>query len=142
MNPLTNMKYSAKGLSIAATLIAGLILTPAIALADNDSNKGHNRKGEYTSNKNHSKSDYKKSHRNEVKHNGHKRIIHDDKRGKLHRSIRKHYDRGYRYDHVHVINEYHPHDHGHSHYYYDYYDYDPRLSVGLHLGHFDLYFEE
>lgn len=139
MNPLTNMKKNATGLSITATLVAGLLLTPAIALADKDSNRGHSMKGEYTSHKNQSKGDYRKSHRNEVKHNGHKRIIHDGRRGKPYRLIEKHYDRGYRHDHVHVINEYYPLHHGHSHYYYDY---DPRLSIGLHLGNIDLYFEE
>lgn len=139
MNPLTTMKISVKNLSIAATLITGLVLTPAIAIADNDGTKRHNKGGGYSSPISHNNSHHKKSYRKEIKRNDHKRIKQHDKRGHMGHMMKKHHkhhDHDYRHNHVHVINQYRSHDHGHSHYY------DPRISVGLHLGHFDLYFED
>ena len=151
---------------LATTMLSGLLTAPATVLADDDSGKGY--KKEHVA---HSASDHrvkKKEHnRHHDKHadkhfDKHKRVRHvydDHHRSHAHNKQHKHDKRsvhnaytkyrwrkhdghrhgkhGHRHD-TRVIRSYHHHDHGYNHHH----GYDPRISLGLHLGHFDLYFED
>lgn len=130
MNTLTTLKNTVKSLTIAVTLVTGLALAPASAIADNDRGKHQSKDRDYTS----------KSHRDQHRDYGHKQHNNDNYRG---HGKEKHYahdsQRSHSYGHYqgYVVHRYPIHDHIHS---YDYYD--PRITLGLNLGQISLLFQD
>lgn len=142
-------------MTIAATLVTGLALAPA-AIAGDERGKHMKKDRDFSSmkhqNKQHRNSyadkhsnKHNSSHRNghnnvySVGHKKHHKHGHGSHKKMKHN---KHYDHNYRRHHGHhgnhtVVNQYDVYDHGHSHSYYD-----PRIRIGLHLGHFDLLFQD
>ena len=136
---------------LATTMLTGIFAAPASALADNDRGKGY-KKEHVASHAMHHRS-HKKQHNSEYrKHrpvydghsgrsNGHKKHNRHNKHraDNVHDKYRWHKHDGHRHRHdTRVIRSYHDHDHVYNHHH----GYDPRISLGLHLGHFDLYFED
>jgi len=138
---------------LATTMLTGLFAAPAAALADNDRGKGYKNEhvaysgADHRMHKKALKREHKKAHYNaKHAHDGHAHRPH-----KKHHKHKKHRDhhvhnkyRWYKHgghSHRHntrVVRSYHHHDHAYNHHH----GYDPRISLGLHLGHFDLYFED
>jgi Ni/Co efflux regulator RcnB len=127
--PNQKTRLLAKIISVV-TLTAGLAMAPSLSFAKQD----HNGQPYAGNVKNHHYSSVR-SGKDRGLHTGHKRKF-KQKYSRHHsgKYDRHHYDR---HEHVRVISR--P-----VHYYYlnDHAHYDPRLSIGLHLGHFDLYFED
>jgi hypothetical protein len=131
-----------KTLPLIGLLAAGLVLAPAVSMADGgDHGRGKDRV--------YQKHDGGKSHRADKGHfdrgHGFKK---DHKKG--HKYVQKHYKGlGHKhYGHVHNVYRPHSHNHGHGHADYvvvhDYYDdYDPfRLMLGLHFDDIDIIYRD
>ena len=135
---------------LVTTMFTGMLAAPAAALADNDRGKGYNKQHVASSDMHHRS--HKKQHKKHRKHrhvydghshrsHGHKKHHRHDKHRvhHVHDKYRWHKHDGHRHRHdTRVIRTYHYHDHAYNHHH----GYDPRISLGLHLGHFDLYFED
>ena len=136
---------------LATTMMSGMLAAPAAALADNDRGKGYKKEHVASSAVHHRA--HKKQHKHE--HRKHK-PVYDRHSHRSHGHNKQHKHNKYSSHHVHdkfgwhkhgghghrhdtrVIRSYHHHDHVYNHHH----GYDPRISLGLHLGHFDLYFED
>ena len=136
---------------LATTMLTGMFAAPAAALADNDRGKGFKNEHVAYSGADHRahKKAHKKAHKNRKHaHDGHVHRSHAHKKHHKHHKRRGHHAHNHYRWHNHgghshrhdtrVIRSYHHHDHA----YYHHHGYDPRISIGLHLGHFDLFFED
>jgi len=136
---------------LATTMLTGMFASPVAALADNDRGKGYKNAHVTSYNADHRahKKAHKKVHKREKRaHDGHrhrpaahkKHHKYDKRRGHhAHNKYGWHKHGGHSHRHItRVIRSYGHHDHAYNHHH----GYDPRISLGLHLGHFDLYFED
>ena len=140
------IKYMTMAAVLATTMLTGIFAAPAAALADNDRGKGYQK--EHVA---HSGADHR------MHNKAHKRVhkkAHDVHANRPHKNHHKYKERRDRHAHdkyrwhshgghshrhdTKVVRSYHQHDHAYKHHH----GYDPRISLGLHLGHFDLYFED
>lgn len=152
-----------KSMTVAAVLATGLLIAPMSALAGNghDNGKAYKNgsykehvvtsKGRYGEHKKQfKKANHAQNERGQKKHHRHdkykKHYAYDKHAHKKHRrslynkhSHSKHSHGKHNHRHnTRVIRTYDHHDHAYNHHH----GYDPRISLGLHLGHFDLYFED
>jgi hypothetical protein len=123
-----------KAAGFALVLALGLAVTPAISYAAHDGDRGRSSVKEHNHHHGNFKvKDKRRNHGKEVV------ILHNNGRY-LNNRVYKHYrDRRY-YGHHDRVRTVVIHEPVYREVYTDIYD-DPRLSIGLHTGHFDLYFE-
>jgi len=141
----TNASSWARKIGISIALAASLLITQGTAMADNGRGKSKGHGAEYSTisqghkvpqDRHGAGSHYRHqvaSHKGHIKKGGH---------GKWH-SNKGHGKHGYRHhnhrqhNHVYATRILRPDYHVHRHGYHN-----PRISLGVHLGHFDLYFED
>ena len=150
MNDIYTDKHPKAGswcgkVAIGIALAASLFVTQGTALADNDRGKTKSHGIEYSTISQGHKVHRGKpaisshhrhtvvSHKGHMKKGGHGKWLGDRNHGKH----GHYYDDHHRHKHVHATRVLIPYHHVHRHSYHD-----PRISIGVHLGHFDLYFED
>lgn len=139
---MKNHMRQLKRLSLALTMSSAIVLSPVAALADNE--RGRHRDDNRQVIKIHD--DYASRSHRKLAYNDNRNRKHHSHKWKHHKKHRhdKHHDRAYRrayrygHDHHYVVrnNIYYDHYHGHDHYV------DPRITLGIHLGHIDLLFRD
>ena len=156
MNIITTLKT----LPVVAAVAIGLVLSPAVSMADK-ADSGH-QKSQYSheGGKSHGKAHKKGNYRSDkARHKKQHKVTRSyDKRGNKHVS-KKHYGKPYGFRKGHAYNRHghrdnHRHGHrGHSHTHYvvnddyDYYDHyldldNLRFMIGLHTNNFDIILRE
>lgn len=115
---------------IILALISGLLLVQGTAMADDRGGKARGHRPEHVSAERGHKHGTDRHHE---RSRGHEKRHGDRGRG---RHVYRHDDR-HHHNHVYSTRVLRPYHHAHRPVYYD-----PRISLGVHLGHFDIYFED
>jgi hypothetical protein len=141
----TNTSSWAGKTAISIALAASLLVIQGTALADNGRGKAKGHGIEYSTisqghkvhHGKHATSSHHRhnmaSHKGHMKKSGHGKWHGDSGQGKH----GHHHDNHHRHKYVQTTRVLIPYHHVHRHSYHD-----PRISIGVHLGHFDLYFED